>query len=275
MRDLYPLYSELEFKTLLAKLQPRRRSSALRKRRRNSSGDVPQLRAAVDPPEFARLAGDAARARRSERVAFALLGDALGVSAARRRGLGVRARRARRTTACATRCAALFASAAASRRVRREARDARAARGAASLGARFADDAMIAAHLLDPARGFADVEDARRAFSTRRPAGRCRRARRRDAAPDRRARARELEARDQLRLYEDVEVPLAPILAKMEVGRRRDRSARTRVDRHGSRRDRGALCSGRSTIFAGEEFNIGSPQQLGNVLFGKLGDSRQ
>ena len=29
-------------------------------------------------------------------------------------------------------------------------------------GARFSDDAMIAAHLLDPTRGFADVEDAAR-----------------------------------------------------------------------------------------------------------------
>ena len=36
----------------------------------------------------------------------------------------------------------------------------RAFRAAGLENARFADDAMIAAHLLDPARGYADIEDA-------------------------------------------------------------------------------------------------------------------
>ena len=82
-------------------------------------------------------------------------------------------------------------------------------------------------------------------------------------------RAQELEARDQLQLYEDVEVPLAPVLAKMEAaGVTIDLG---QLDVVGNEVEAAASRLQKQIYdFAGEEFNIGSPQQLGNVLFGKL-----
>ncbi|MGC1382009.1 MAG: DNA polymerase I, partial [Candidatus Baltobacteraceae bacterium] len=134
--------------------------------------------------------------------------------------------------------------------------------------ARFGDDAMIAAHLLDPARGLAEIEDAAAEFLhvelTADPA----------AAADATLRLvektrGELASRDQLRLYEEVELPLAPVLAKMEeagitIDARELEIVGAEVEAAASRLQRQIY------DFAGEEFNIGSPQQLGKVLFGKL-----
>ena len=53
--------------------------------------------------------------------------------------------------------------------------------------------------------------------------------------------------------------------------RRRHRSARARVVGDRGRCRRRHACSNDIYDFAGEEFNIGSPQQLGKILFGKLG----
>ncbi len=80
----------------------------------------------------------------------------------------------------------------------------------------------------------------------------------------------ELEAREQRALYDDVEVPLAVVLAKMErAGVKLDvdelRGLAVRVDADVTR-----LTDEIYTI-AGETFNIGSPQQLGRILFDKLG----
>ncbi|HEX3368018.1 MAG TPA: DNA polymerase I, partial [Candidatus Cybelea sp.] len=135
-------------------------------------------------------------------------------------------------------------------------------------GARFSDDAMIGAHLLDPSRGFADVEDAAAAFlGLDLPEDAAAAA---DATLQLIAKARtELEARGQLSLYEEVELPLAPVLAKMESAGVAIDPAELRVI--GERVDASAEAL-RARIYdvSGEEFNIGSPQQLGKVLFGKL-----
>ncbi len=74
---------------------------------------------------------------------------------------------------------------------------------------------------------------------------------------------------DQLRVLEEVELPLVPILTEME--------------RHGIRADRNQLrefsktlqieierLTGRIHELAGQEFTIGSPKQLGEILFEKL-----
>ena len=82
-------------------------------------------------------------------------------------------------------------------------------------------------------------------------------------------RAASSRARDQLQLYDEVEVPLAPVLAKME-------AAGVTIDLSELDAVRSEVGTAASRLqkqiydFAGEEFNIGSPQQLGNVLFGKL-----
>ena len=80
----------------------------------------------------------------------------------------------------------------------------------------------------------------------------------------------EVEAAGLLDLYRDVDLPLAPVLARME--------------EHGVKVDRGVLAemstrlqseaarvAARIYELAGTEFNINSPKQLGDVLFNKLG----
>jgi len=262
---LYPLYRELEFKTLLAKLQPAP-DLPLFEKETKLEGEYRDYVSAADPSQFERLAGEIRAIGAEGRAALALSGGAVGLSAAAGRGVA-------------------FASDALAHGGVREAFDALFA-GATRLGAydakrvlrelhrrgvrsaRFADDAMIGAHLLDPARGFADVEDAAMQFlGGDLPEGAAARA---DATYRLVEHARaELERRDQLRLYEDVEVPLAPVLAKMEeagvcIDPRELRSVGDEADAAAER------LSKQIYDFAGEEFNIGSPQQLGKVLFGKL-----
>ena len=89
--------------------------------------------------------------------------------------------------------------------------------------AHFADDAMIAAHLLDPSRGFADAEDAVTVLlGNELPPDAAAHA---DAAGRLIDNARaELEKRGQLALYEDLEMPLAPVLGEDGTRRRRHRS---------------------------------------------------
>src|SRR5581483_5844833 len=79
----------------------------------------------------------------------------------------------------------------------------------------FADDTMIGAHLLNPSRTFANIEDAAQevlALSAGEDV-----AAHADAVLQLAEREREqLAERGQLQLYENVEVPLAPVLAAME-----------------------------------------------------------
>jgi DNA polymerase I len=137
-------------------------------------------------------------------------------------------------------------------------------------------DTMIAAYLIDPARrGYpldeltaeagiaAAVEDANgvaeRAVVTRVLAER--------------QRAR-LEEDGLTRLFHEVELPLVDVLVEMErAGIRLDvERLRGISERFGHR---AAELEQQVWELAGEEFTIGSPQQLGHILFEKLGLSRK
>ena len=203
-----------------------------------------------------RRALDEAAAR--GRVAVAMRGDAIAVSAGdgtafaflrvgaanpRRRGRSVRA---------------VVGDRAAARRVRRQ--DGSSARSGCRVRT-FGDDAMIAAHLLNPSRTFADVAEAASEMLERVLPDECGRRRGR-GGPARAQGARRARARNQLALYADVEVPLAPVLAEMErAGIALDpealREISAEVDAAVER------LQAEIFAFAGEEFNIGSPQQLG------------
>lgn len=263
--DLYPLYSELEFKTLLAKLQAPATGLPLFDSSRRLEGRYRTYAAPVDQPDFDALAKELRDLAASPRVAFAVLGDEIGASG--HAGTGVsfaRAALAHEPVAAALR--ELGASKAAL-----AAYDAkRVAHALAPFGVelRFRDDAMIAAHLLDPSRGYADVEDAAAAFLQSGveadAAGHA------DATLQMLDKQRaELASREQLALYENTEVPLAPVLAAME----RAGIVIDPAELHtiGSEIEKAAARLQRQIFdFAGEEFNIGSPLQLGKVLFGKL-----
>jgi DNA polymerase I len=263
--ELYPLYSELEFKSLLSKLQAPS-GLPLLDVSKQLSGTYRSYVASVDPPEFKRLAEEIRSLAAAQRVACATLDGAIGLCESAGTGIAfASAALAREPVRSAA--AELFA-----RPARLAAYDAkRLWRLLIENGisdAHFDDDAMIAAHLLEPSRGFADLEDASAQFLQAQPVA--------DAAAHadatfalvERQRAL-LEEREQLALYEDVEVPLAPVLARMEAA---GISIDPReLDAIGEEIDVAAAGLQRRIYdFAGEEFNIGSPQQLGKILFGKL-----
>lgn len=80
---------------------------------------------------------------------------------------------------------------------------------------------------------------------------------------------RELEAEGLSKLYTDMELPLVPILASMEVeGVRVDITALAEIRRQleGMMADAERHC----WELAGEEFNVGSPARVGEILFDKL-----
>jgi DNA polymerase I len=137
-------------------------------------------------------------------------------------------------------------------------------------------DTMIAAYLIDPARrGYpldeltaeagiaAAVEDANgvaeRAVVTRVLAER--------------QRAR-LEEDGLTRLFHEVELPLVDVLVEMErAGIKLDVERLRGISKRFG--DRAAELERRVWELAGEQFTIGSPQQLGQILFEKLGLSRK
>lgn len=262
--QLYRLYSELEFKTLLAKLQPPP-DLPLFDAGTQLSGSYRSYVSSVDPPEFARLAEELESFASAQSVAFALHGDAIGVTSQAGHGLAF-SRNATQHAGVANALARIFAN-----NARPGAYDAKRlahALGGYGVESQFADDAMIAAHLLEPSRGFAEIEDAAARFlGVQLPDDAAAHA---DAAFQLISKTRAaLEERNQLHLYEDLEVPLAPILARMErAGVTIDPSELKKI---GAEVDASASRLQKQIFdFAGEEFNIGSPQQLGNVLFGKL-----
>ncbi|SMS14529.1 DNA polymerase I [Levilactobacillus zymae] len=80
----------------------------------------------------------------------------------------------------------------------------------------------------------------------------------------------DLETNDQVKLYREIELPMAFVLARMEI-------AGITVDADelkamGSKFSE-QLAEIEQTIYneAGEEFNIGSPKQMGHILFEKMG----
>ncbi|MBV9408685.1 MAG: DNA polymerase I [Candidatus Eremiobacteraeota bacterium] len=262
---LYALYRELEFKTLLAKLEPPDTPQPVAAEEVLQGDYDSSYTALVDPPDYAKLAALIEQTASCERVAVALRGDVVAVSAAD-------------GTAFAFLRSSLEAAdvGAAFTRLwetvpQLVVYDAKHVTGALRMPLRtFADDPMIAAHLLNPSRNFAEAGQASSEFLGRllpddQPAAAA------DAAGLLARKTREeLERRDQLALYADVELPLASVLTGMErVGVALDPRAldvlRDEVD--------AAVGRLQHEIYeiAGEEFNLGSPQQLGRVLFDKLG----
>ncbi len=261
---LYMLYRELEFKTLLARLEPPAQPVAPLPEEA-LHGDYQSFTAATDPPDYARVAALLDAAAEQERVAVALRGDAVAVST----GDG---------TAFAFLRSALEAENVGGafvgmwRRVPLlAAYDAKRMMGELRLPIRtLADDPMIAAHLLNPSRTFADEAQASSEFLDRVLPEGVEAASADAAGLLARATRAELERRGQLALYADVELPLASVLASMErVGVALDPAALSglavEVDAHVERLQREIY------EIAGEEFNLGSPQQLGRILFDKLG----
>ncbi len=123
----------------------------------------------------------------------------------------------------------------------------------------FVFDTALGAYLLNPARNdyalSADPAPAARALAVA--------ALYRDTLP-------ELRARGQEALLREIELPLCPVLARMEhTGIRIDRP---RLVQFGAGLET-RIAAVRQRVFelAGEEFNIASPKQLGELLFEKLG----
>jgi DNA polymerase I len=260
---LYALYRELEFKALLAKLTPPKNAEPIATEE-PLRGTYVSYVAATDPPDFVKLAERLRTAAEAPRVAIALRGNAVGVSTADEHGFAFD-RDALANAAIGEAFGALWNHA-----PHLVAYDAKALIGKLDLAPRtIEDDPMIGAHLLDPARTYVDASQAVSVVLHRTLPDNAAAAADASSRISRVARA-ELEARDQLGLYTDVEVPLAVVLAKIErAGVALDPAAlvdlSARVDADVARLQ--------SEIYAaaGETFNIGSPQQLGRVLFDNLG----
>ncbi len=261
---LYRLYRELEFKTLLNKLEPPATPVEVPVEER-LSGRHTSFAAATDPPDFAKLAALIDDAASAPRVAIALRGDAVGFSAADETGVGFL-----RSALAQPRIGAAFARLW-STVPQLVVYDVKGTIAALDLPPRaVADDPMIGAHLLNPSRAYADIGDAAREWLHRDVAADDSAAAADAAGRLARATRAELEAREQLALYDDVEVPLAVVLAKMErAGVKLDvaelHQLSTSVDADVKR------LQDEIYVIAGETFNIGSPQQLGRILFDKLG----
>ncbi|HVY51562.1 MAG TPA: DNA polymerase I, partial [Devosia sp.] len=79
-----------------------------------------------------------------------------------------------------------------------------------------------------------------------------------------------LVAENMTALYETEERPLTPVLARMEArGITVDRQILSRLS--GDFAQRAAALEAECYELAGESFNLGSPKQLGDILFGKMG----
>lgn len=79
-----------------------------------------------------------------------------------------------------------------------------------------------------------------------------------------------LAAENATTLYQTLERPLAPVLARMEGrGITVDRQILARLS--GDFAQRAAAFEAEAHELAGESFNLGSPKQLGEILFGKMG----
>lgn len=80
----------------------------------------------------------------------------------------------------------------------------------------------------------------------------------------------ELERLDELKLFQQIEMPLAKVLSSMETeGMQVDRDGIVEFDKRITAEI--AVLQQRIYELAGEQFNINSPKQLGEILFEKLG----
>jgi DNA polymerase-1 len=263
---LYPLYAQLEFKTLLARLKAPVDGLPLFASDAKLEGTYRSYVASVDPPEFARLAEELRALGGSTRLALAARDESIGISGAPGSGIAFAGSALAHEL---VRSVLIDVLENAPRVVTYDAKHVARALGAHGVTlTNVSDDAMLAAHLLNPSRTFSAVVDAAAEHLEAAPAD--------DAAAHADATLQLLdvmrpllEERAQMRVYEEVEVPLAPLLARME-------SAGIAVDPS----ELAVLAKEVDTAaarlqqhiydFAGEEFNIGSPLQLGNILFGRL-----
>jgi DNA polymerase-1 len=272
---LYVLYRELEFKSLLAKLEAPKDAAALGAAPKVLEGTYTTFVPDVDPPGLKRLAAALRDLAQRPRLAIALKpgitekgsvvsGEQIGVSAGEGSGLaflaGALVREEVRTA-----FRALWSGRA--QIVVHDLKSIVAATGEEPRG--VTDDTMIAAHLLNPARAYTRLGDAAEEHLGL-------------ALPDDGAAwadavwrlsqklRHELALREQIPLYEDLELPIATVLAKMErAGIKLDPRELSKM----SQEIDATLVRLQDEIYAlaGETFNIGSPQQLGRILFEKMG----
>jgi DNA polymerase-1 len=144
------------------------------------------------------------------------------------------------------------------------------------LGQPVAEDTMLLAYLIDPSRAEYDLDDLMAEYGVELepvpPAEEETSALVRHAEAARRlgpVLAARVAERGSERLYRDVELPLTVVLATME-----DAGVRIDTYRMGEitarLNDRIEELEARAYELAGEEFVLGSPQQLGRILFEKL-----
>ena len=271
---LYVLYRELDFKSLLAKLEAPKEAAAIAAAPQALGGKYTTFVNDTDPPNFVRLAKVLRGLAKGPRVAIALKpgvterglflsGEEIGLSAEEGSGIsflasalsidGVRAAFEELWNAGIHHAVHdLKSLVTATGRVPRE----------------VVDDTMIAAHLLNPSRAYTRLGDAvEEHLGLALPEDAAGWA---DAAGRLALKLRgELALREQIGLYEDVELPLATILAKLEaVGIALDQRELAGL----SHEIDAAVVRLQEEIFtlAGTQFNLGSPQQLGHVLFETL-----
>ncbi|MGH7717004.1 MAG: DNA polymerase I [Vulcanimicrobiaceae bacterium] len=272
---LYVLYRELEFKSLLAKLETPKDTAALESAPKTLAGKYTTYVADTDPPNFARLATNLRELAKKPRVAIALKpgmtdrgllpsSEQLGITADEGTGISFL------VTALGMKDVGAAFAELWTGKAQIVVHDAKALIVATGSQVRHVvDDTMIAAHLLNPARAYTKLSDAceeHLGFGLPEEAAAWS-----DAVWRLSEKLRhELAVREQIPLYEDLELPLATILAHMEAaGIKLDPRELTEMSGQIDARV-GAL---QEEVYglAGETFNLGSPLQLGRVLFEKLG----
>ena len=264
--ELYRLYSDLEFKTLLNKLDVPLEMPLIQTHE-HIRGQYRSFIAATDPPEFDELAREIEQFASAKQLAFAVRNDGeIGMSA--EIGFGI-AFTAAALAHDPVKSAFEKAWLGAQRLAAHDVKSVLHMLHARGFEPRvFADDTMIGAHLLNPSRSFAGIEEAAQEFLESSVGEEV--APHADAVLQLAEKIRgELRERDQLALYQTVEVPLAPILARMEwtgvlIDPTELRKLAKEIDASVERLQREIY------DLAGDQFNIGSPQQLGNILFAKL-----
>jgi DNA polymerase-1 len=268
--ELYPLYRDLEFKSLLARLPVAKNDATLFPidAAERLEGTYRSFAAAVDPPEFSLLARILRDAAVAPQGAIALRGEEIGIATNEATGVSFRLAALKYPEVREAFAAFLGGGGLAAHDWKALAAMLRA-QGAELPEAGPRDDVMIASHLLNPSRTYANLDDAAGEYLGKRPTDEA--AAHADAVGRLRGVVRErLGLREQLSLYDDVEMPLVAILAKMErTGIAIDPAALTElareVDASGTRLQDEIYSA------AGGPFNLASPQQLGTMLFERLG----
>ncbi|MGA3036575.1 MAG: DNA polymerase I [Vulcanimicrobiaceae bacterium] len=265
---LYVLYRELEFKSLLAKLEAPKNAAAIEAAPKALAGNYTAF---VDDTDLAATLRELAE---KPRLALALKpgitergllpsSETLGVTAQEGSGISFLVTALEREDVGAA-FAELWSG-----KAQIVVHDAKALIAATRSDVRHVvDDTMIAAHLLNPARAYTRLGDAveeHLALSLPEEAAAWS-----DAVWRLSEKLRhELALREQIPLYEELELPLATILAHMErTGIKLDPRELTKMSKEIDAR----ISALQAEVYelAGETFNLGSPLQLGRILFEKL-----